>query len=349
MPEPASQPSPLLFMETVNAYQRTAAVKAAIELGVFTRIAEGKTSARDLAVACGADERGARILCDYLAVIGFLTKQDDAYQLTQDSAAFLDQRSPAYMGGAIEFLLSPMLIEGFENLTAAVRQGGTMLPEEGSIAPSHPVWVKFARAMASMMGMPARLMAQTIAEQMPQRTIAEQTSPGKLRVLDIAAGHGMFGIAVAQQLPAAEITALDWPNVLQVAEENARKAGVHERYQLLPGSAFEVDFGDGYDLILLTNFLHHFDPETCERLLRKVHAALADGGRAVTLEFVPNEDRISPPGPAMFSLVMLGSTPRGDAYTFPELERMFANAGFKRSESHPLPPDFPQMVVISEK
>ncbi|HEU4432954.1 MAG TPA: hypothetical protein VFR51_06125, partial [Pyrinomonadaceae bacterium] len=82
--------------------------------------------------------------------------------------------------------------------------------------------------------------------------------------------------------------------------------------------------------------------------LRKVHAALADGGRAVTLEFVPNEDRVTPPDAAGFSMMMLISTPSGDAYTFPELERMAANAGFSRSTVHPLPPTF-QTAVISEK
>jgi precorrin-6B methylase 2 len=334
------EPSPILFFETVNAYQRSAAIKAAIELDVFTRLAEGKTSAQELAGSCETDERGMRILCDYLTVIGFLTKEDNRYQLTHDSAVFLNRNSPAFLGGAIEFLLSPMLVESFDNLTEAVRKGGTALSEDGSIAPEHPVWVRFARAMAPMMAMPAQLMAQIIEGQMPER---------KLRVLDIAAGHGMFGITVAKQLPNAEITALDWPNVLEVASENAERAGVGERYNLLPGSAFEVDFGAGYDLILLTNFLHHFDPQTCESLLKRVHAALADGGKAVTLEFVPNEDRISPPGSAMFSLVMLGSTPHGDAYTFSELEGMFARSGFSRSVLHPLPPAFPQQLVISEK
>jgi hypothetical protein len=100
--------------------------------------------------------------------------------------------------------------------------------------------------------------------------------------------------------------------------------------------------------VLLTNFLHHFDPQTCESLLRKVHASLAEGGRAVTLEFVPNEDRISPRIPAAFSMMMLGSTPSGDAYTFPELERMFKNAGFAHSELHQLPAS-PQQLIISSK
>ena len=339
-PKSSPEPSPLLFMETVNAYQRSAAIKAAIELDVFTRIGEGKSTAREVAEACGAEERGARILCDYLTITGFLTKQDGRYQLTQDSAVFLNRNSPAFVGSAIEFLLSPMLMQGFGDLTTAVRQGGTALPEEGTIAPEHPVWVRFARAMAPLMKMPAQVMAQLVKEQAPE---------GKLKVLDIAAGHGMFGIAVAKALPEAEVTALDWPQVLEVAQENAQQAGVSERYQWLPGSAFEVDYGGPYDLILLTNFLHHFDAETCEQLLRKVRAALTDKGRAVTLEFVPDEDRVSPPGAATFSLVMLGSTPRGDAYTFSELERMFSNAGFQSSTLHPLPNDYPQGIVVSEK
>ena len=148
----------------------------------------------------------------------------------------------------------------------------------------------------------------------------------------------MFGIAFAKNSPQAEIVALDWAPVLDVAKENARNAAVSDRYRTIEGSALDVEYGSGYDLVLLTNFLHHFDMATCEALLRKVRAALADGGRALTLEFVPNEDRISPPEAAGFSMMMLAGTPSGDAYTFSELERMFSNAGFARSEIYPLPP-----------
>ena len=338
MTEQQSQPSPILLFETVNAYQRTSAIKAAIELEVFTAIGEGNATAQALADRCHTSERGMRILCDYLAIMGFLTKGDSGYNLTPDSSVFLNKHSPAYMGGVTEFLLSPMLMHGFDDLAEAVRQGGTILPQDGTIAPEHPVWVQFARAMAPMMTMPAQMMTKLI-EMQPGR---------KLKVLDIAAGHGMFGISVAQHNPDAEIIAVDWPNVLEVAQENAQKAGVSDRYSTLPGSAFDVDFGRNYDIVLLTNFLHHFDVSTCETLLRKVHAALVEGGRAVTVEFVPNEDRISPPPSAMFSLVMLGSTPSGDAYTFAEFDKMFANAGFSSSELHQLPPT-PQQVIISYK
>ena len=332
------QPNPALLFQTINAYQRTEALKAAIELEVFTAIGEGKTSPQAIAERSGAAERGIRILCDFLCIMGFLNKSGQEYSLTPDSAMFLDKKSPAYMGGATEFMLSPMLTAGFKDFAAAVRKGGVTASAEGTIAPDHPVWVNFARAMAPMMSLPAELMARLVDPEGNQ----------KLKILDIAAGHGLYGIAFAKKNPHAEVVALDWTNVLEVAKENARNAGVADRYSTIAGSAFDVDYGEGYDLVLLTNFLHHFDPPTCETLLRKVLAALGDGGRAVTLEFVPNEDRITPPEAASFSVMMLGSTPAGDAYTFSELERMMKAAGFSSSEIHPLPPSI-QQAVISQK
>jgi len=322
----------------INAHQRTEALKAAIELEVFTAIGEGNTTAAAIANRCQTAERGMRILCDHLTIMGMLNKNDNQYALTLDSATFLDKRSPAYLGGTVGFFSTPELLEGFRNMTEAVRRGGTAIDNEGTVKPDNPVWVKFARAMAPMMMMPAQLIPKLV-DPNPDR---------KLKVLDIAAGHGLFGIEFAKNNPQAEIHAVDWKAVLEVAKENAQKAGVADRYHTIEGSAFDVEFGSGYDLVLITNFLHHFDPPTNETLLRKVHAALADGGRAATLEFVPNDDRVSPPDSAGFSMVMLVGTPSGDAYTFAELERMFANAGFSRSTVHPLPPTI-QQVVISEK
>lgn len=334
----AQQPSPQLFFQTVNAYQQTEALKAAIELKVFTAIGNGQMTATEIAQGTGSSERGIRILCDFLCIIGFLTKDGNRYGLTADAALFLDQKSPAYLGGAIEFLLSPQLMEPFKNFTEVVRQGGTTSPEGGTVSPDNPIWVKFARSMAPMMALPAQLLAKLV----------DPDADRKLKILDIAAGHGLYGIAFAQNNPQANVVGLDWRGVLAVAKENAQKAGVAERYSTIEGSAFEVAYGEGYDLVLLPNFLHHFDPATNETLLRKVHAALADGGRAVTVEFVPNEDRISPPQAAAFSVMMLGGTESGDAYTFRELEGMLANAGFATSENHPLLPSI-QQVVISQK
>ena len=330
------QPTPALVFDTFNGYQRTQALQTAIELEFFTAIGEGNTTAKAIAQRCGASERGTRIVCDFLTVIGFLTKEGENYALTLDSATFLDKRSPAYMGTVSNFILSPYIREPFERLTETVRNG--FYAADTALEPDHPMWVEFARSMQPMMALPSQLMAQLV----------DPTKDTKLRVLDIAAGHGLYGIAFAKENPQVEVTAVDWPKVLEVAKENAQATGVADRYQTKPGSAFDVDYGTGYDLVLLTNFLHHFDKETCETLLKKVRGALADGGRAVALEFVPNDDRVTPPQAAAFSLQMLGGTPKGDAYTFAELEQMFHNAGFARSEMHELPPTI-ERVVISHK
>jgi 2-polyprenyl-3-methyl-5-hydroxy-6-metoxy-1,4-benzoquinol methylase len=321
---PHQQPTPERFFNAVNAYEQTEAMKAAVELEIFTAIAEGNTTAATIGQRCGAAERGVRILCDFLTIHDFLAKQGEQYALAPDSALFLNRHSPAYLGGAIEFLLTPHVREAHARLTEAVRRGGTALGE-GTLEPENPVWVKFAKAMMPLMFMPARTIA------------GELRKGGEARkVLDIAAGHGIFGIAVAQQNPEARIYAADWKNVLEVATENAKAMGVAERYHLIPGSAFETDFGGDYDLALITNFLHHFDAPTCTAFMRKVHAALKPGGRAAIAEFVPNPDRVTPPTAAAFSIVMLATTPSGDAYTFAELEKMSKDAGFEKVELSPM-------------
>jgi ubiquinone/menaquinone biosynthesis C-methylase UbiE len=333
-----SQPTPALFFRTINAYQETEALRAAIELDLFTAMDEGAHDLADIATRVHASERGVRILCDYLGAIGFLNKNDGQYSPTPESAMFLSRRSPAYLGGTIGFLRHPMMTDGFRTTADAVRKGGTILEDAGTMSPDLPVWVDFARSMAPMMFMPSQEIAQLAG--------AEQGQQWK--VLDIAAGHGLFGIAIARQNPNARIVAVDWQAVLAVARENAAAAGVGGRYDTLAGSAFDVDLGNAYDVVLLTNFLHHFSPETNERLLRKVHAALKPGGRALTLDFVPHEDRISPPGVATFSLTMLVSTQDGEAYTFTDYERMFDNAGFRSSRLLPLTTSI-QSLIVSEK
>ena len=134
-------------------------------------------------------------------------------------------------------------------------------------------------------------------------------------------------------------------NVLAVAERNAQKMGVGDRHHLIPGSAFDVDFGSGYDLALITNFLHHFNPMVCTTFMKKVYAALVPGGRAAIAEFVPNPDRVTPPMPAAFSMMMLATTPEGDAYTFAEIEKMSKDAGFSRVEMTDGQPGLDQMIV----
>jgi 2-polyprenyl-3-methyl-5-hydroxy-6-metoxy-1,4-benzoquinol methylase len=332
-----SQPNPEKIFDTLNAHQKTAALKAGIELDVFTAVGEGADTAAELAKRCQSTERGIRTLCDYLTIIGFLTKQDQKYALAPDAAIFLDRRSPAYVGSIAGFLTTPEMLDRFKDLTAVVRKGGSLEDDKGTTEPNNPIWIEFARSMAPMQ----RPVAEGVA------TAVNADAGEKRKVLDIAAGHGMYGVTIARRNPNAEIFAVDWPSVLEVAKENARAAKVESRYHTIPGNAFEVDFGSGYDLVLLTGFLHHFDPPTIEKLLRKIHAALARNGQVVTVEFVPNDDRVTPATAAGFSLIMLASTRAGDSYPMAEYDRMFRNAGFSSNELRPTPG--PQSLIISRK
>ncbi|HXM32888.1 MAG TPA: methyltransferase [Chthoniobacterales bacterium] len=331
-------PSPLLFFETLTAYQKTAALKAALDLKLFSALGHARLTAAEIAAKCGAAERGVRILSDFLTILGFLEKNDGRYALTSDSAVFLDENSPAYAGRAATFLLSPTIRAAFDDLAAAVRKGGTALSDEGTMEPDHPVWIDFARGMAPMMTPVAR----AVAEFLP---LDATDAP---RILDIAAGHGGYGIALAQKNPRAHLVALDWAPVLEVARENAKAANLDDRFSTIIGSAFEVDLGENYDVVLVPNFLHHFDPPTCVSFLKKIHRALRPGGSVAIVELIPNPDRISPAGAASFSLVMLATTAAGDAYTFAEFEEMLSQSGFIEIRQHPLPPSNATAVLATK-
>ena len=333
-----AKPSPERIFSTLTAFQQTEALKAAIQLDIFSKIAEGANEVSSLAKAIGASERGVRTLCDYMTIFGFLTKENNRYGLPQESAVFLDRRSTAYMGAMANFLASEMHRTSFGVLAEAVRKGGSATETGDNTKPRDVFWVEFARSMAGLAVPGAEFIAALIG--------APEGKP--MEVLDIAAGHGMYGITIARKNPAARIVALDWPAVLTVAQDNAKKFGIADRYKTRPGSAFETEFGEGYDYILLTNILHHFDAAGCEKLMRRVYAALRPDGKAITLEFVPNQDRISPQIPAAFSLVMLANTDAGDSYTFAELDKIFRNSGFSKTTAHQIP-EMPQQVLVSEK
>jgi hypothetical protein len=336
--EQTQAPSPEKIWDALNGFQKTAALKAAIDLDVFTAIGEGSETADAVAERLSASPRGVRILCDYLTVEGFLTKNGSKYSLPLESRLFLNRRSPACVCSVTQFLNSPQHMSAFSDLAKVVRTGTTILPTGASTEPEYPGWEVFAESMVPMIAGAVQFIGEL--------SVADGRHPK--RVLDIAAGHGLFGIEVAKRAPQAEIVAVDWPKVLQIAQRNARNAGVEGRYKILPGDAFAVQFGTGFDLVLLTNFLHHFDEQTCIELLKKIHAAMEPQSRLLTLEFVPNEDRVSPPVPAQFSMMMLAGTPQGDAYTAKQLTAMSKAAGFGESKFLQVPRS-PEQVVITTK
>ena len=338
-PSATNGPNPERIFSLLNAFQQTAALKTGIELDVFTAVGAGAGSAAEIAERVGASERGVRILCDYLTIMELLAKADGRYSLTPDAAVFLDRKSPACLNTVVGFLSASWHKKNVESLTAAVRKGGSVGAEADNSKPQDEVWVSFAKSMAPLTIPAANFIAQLVCSSSDGRA---------MQVLDIAAGHGNYGITIARKHPNAQIVAVDWPAVLAVALENAKAAGVSDRFTAQPGSAFDAELGSDYDFVLLTNILHHFDPPTCEKLLRRVHGALKPNGKTITLEFVPNEDRVTPPASAAFSLNMLVGTDAGDAYTLSEYTQMFSNAGFGNITLQQVP-NSPQQVMVTGK
>src|SRR6202171_3520583 len=189
----AGRPTPERIFNTLNAYQQTAALKTAIELDVFSAIGAGANTAAAITAKTGAAEKGVRILCDFMTVQGFLTKDQGKYALTQESALFLDRKSPACLASMAGFLGTERARKNFDSLTLAVRKGGSVWSEGDNTKPNDEFWVAFARSMAPL-AVPSSQFIATLLH-------AEEGKPCK--VLDIAAGHGMYGITVALKNPKA--------------------------------------------------------------------------------------------------------------------------------------------------
>src|SRR5882672_3259293 len=199
---PAMPPSPDAIFQMLNAYQQTAVLRAAIDLDLFSAIGEGATSAEAIAVKVNAKTRGVRILCDALCIAGLLTKKGTEYGLSPDAATFLDRKSPACIAAIAGFLGRSELTKNFSVLTETVRNG--MPPADTVAEVENPIWVSFARSMAPLTVPSANFIARLLGAQGGQ----------PMKVLDIAAGHGNFGITIAKLNPQARVVAQDWAAVL---------------------------------------------------------------------------------------------------------------------------------------
>src|SRR5438128_2545478 len=187
-------PTPQLFVDAATSYQKTAAIKAAVELKLFDAIGDGATSVDAIAKRIGAAPRGVRVLCDYLTILGFLEKSGTEYRQTPSTATFVNSKSPANMSSTLRFIAGPEFLGLFlDDPAAYVRNGGTQ--GLANMTPEDPIWVTFARTMVPFTGAAAEATAALVAAwPAPPRT-----------VLDIAAGAGSFGIAIAKKVPGAAV------------------------------------------------------------------------------------------------------------------------------------------------
>jgi ubiquinone/menaquinone biosynthesis C-methylase UbiE len=331
-----AQLSPAGIMEDLTGPWRSGALAAAVELDVFTHIAEGKRTVKEVAEAAGASPRGMARLLDGLAAIHYLRKSGGRYILLPASAAFLVRGKKTYLGAFTQAL--SLTWDLWKHLAEAVKNGrpyeAVNAAEEGKEF--------FPKLVVGLF--PGNFAASAVA--------VSHLSPKERRkihrILDVAAGSGAWSLAFAQAIPHARVTSMDFPEMTRITRGFAEKLGVAARYEYLEGDLRQVDFGrDAYDLVILGHIVHSEGETHGKELLRKSYAALRPGGRLLIAEYVPNDARTGPAMPLLFGLNMLLQTEEGNVFTLREYRKWLKAAGFRKVTTIPVPP--PSTVILASK
>ncbi len=304
-------------MQLTWGYAPTLILEAALQHKIFDLLDQSPKTLSELARATGASPRGLTAILNALVSFQFLARSGERYSLTEESSAFLVSSKPAYHGALLKHM-STQLIPKWLQLSEVVRTG----KPAAAVNKGHESAEFFAGFVESLfpLSYPA---ARQLGEHLG---VSKATS--QFNVLDIAAGSGVWGIALAEQSPKVRLTAVDWPAVLEVTTKVAKQHGVADRLQGIPGDLLEVDYGSGYHLATLGHILHSEGRERSRKLLRKVFAALAPGGTIAIAEFIPNDDRTGPPNALIFAVNMLVNTEAGDTFTVAEMSEWLREAGF---------------------
>jgi C-methyltransferase len=311
----------------LQANQATAALKTSIDLGVFQALSDAPQTGDAVAKAIGCPPGSTAVLLDAISVLGLVERRGATYGLSPLSRAFLVPSGATYLGDAANIFASPLLWDAFGTLTEAVRSGGTVMEQDAETA-CHPFWETFARSSAPL--------AFPAANQLSELLRPELEALPRVRVLDVAAGSGIYGHTLLR-FPNTEVTFSDWPNVLIETRAWGERLGSDgSRAHYLPGSVFDADLGGPYDVVIASHLYHHFDRATAQSLTRRLAGALAPGGRLCVHDFVAGP-ALENPGATMFSLAMLVWTRSGKAYEQADYEAWMLEAGLGRPTSHPAP------------
>jgi ubiquinone/menaquinone biosynthesis C-methylase UbiE len=152
----------------------------------------------------------------------------------------------------------------------------------------------------------------------------------EIRVLDLAAGSGIWGIALTQKSPRVRVTAVDWAGMIPTTKRITQKFGVDGRFDYVEGDILQTNFGSGYDIATLGHILHSEGEERSRLLLKKTFRALKPGGTIAIAEWLVNDARTEPAPSLMFAVQMLVNTEKGDTFSFNEIKSWLEETGFKK-------------------
>jgi hypothetical protein len=334
--KPSETPTPERLMQIAWGYAPPLILEAALELTLFDRLKSSPKNVEELAAETGASPRGLRAILDSLVGLQFLTREKDRYGLTPESDAFLVSTSPDFRGAFFRHISKQLLPKWLE-LPEVVRTGkpahAANTQEQGA-----EFFAEFVESLVPLSYGAARSLGEHLG--LPKAT-------SSVSVLDLAAGSGVWGIALAQLSPHVRIRAVDWPQVLTVTERVARRYGVADRLTKVPGDLLEADFATGHRVATLGHILHSEGRERSRQLLRKTFGALTSGGTIAISEFIPNDERTGPPHALLFGVNMLVNTHEGDVFTFGEMSEWLREAGFQNPRTLDAPTVSP--LVLADK
>jgi 3-hydroxy-5-methyl-1-naphthoate 3-O-methyltransferase len=316
-PNSHSQLTPDRLMQMAFGFAPPLIIEAAVKHGVFDSLDASPKTAQQLAKESRASVRGITAICDALVGLQFLGRKGDRYTLTPESAAFLVSHKAPYYGGFFRHI-STQLIPNWLALEKIVRTGRPATSVNSKKAGA----AFFAEFVESIFPL-SYAAAKTLGEHLEISKAAKPVS-----VLDIAAGSGVWGIALAQQSPQVHITAVDWPPVLTVTKKIAARHGVAKQLTVIPGDILKARLGKNHQVATLGHILHSEGAERSRALLKRTFDALAPGGTIAIMEFLVKHDRTAPPVALLFTVNMLVNTQAGDTFSFEEISGWLREAGF---------------------
>jgi len=335
----SSNPSvrPDRILEMVWGYAPPIILGTAIQCRIFDLLDAGPKTVDELAKASGNSARGLRAIMNALVGFQFLSKTPDGrYALTPESAAFLVSSKPGYLGKFVEFSWLKS-IQTWLPLPEIVRTGkpNTAINQQDAGESFFQDLVEPIFAMSYP------------ATQVAGQALGLENAKTPVKILDIGAGSGVWGIGLAQQSPQVSVTAQDLPGVLEVTRRMVERFNLADRFSYLPGDFHNVDFGTGYNLVTIGHILHMLSVDQCRQLLKKTAAALAPKGTVVISEFLVNQDRSGPPMPLIFAVNMLAHTENGDTFSFEEIGGWLKEAGLVNARK--IEPGGPVGLVLADR
>ena len=334
---PRAQVTPERLMQLAWAYAPPLAIEAAVRLRIFDTLDAGSKSLDQIASATECSPRGLSAIMNLLTGFGLLEKSGrDIYALTPESAAFLVSTKPGFQGGTFQHM-SRQLIPNWLHLTEIVRTGQPLegVNEERDGA---AFFQQFVEDIFPMSYPSARVLAEGLGLANAKQTVS---------VLDLGAGSGVWGIALAQTSSKVRVRVVDWEGVLPVTRRVTEKFGLADRFNFVPGDLLEADFGTGHQVAILGHILHSEGEKRSRLLLKKIFEALAPGGTLAIAEFLVNEDRTGPMNGLIFAVNMLVHTTAGNTYSYAEIRAWLQEAGFTNARQMDAPG--PSPLVLADR